>query len=143
MFRDELENKLGCGCPYCGVPMGRKRFSPTRDHMIPRSRGGTLEPGNKVIVCMPCNLSKGDLTIHEFYQALVSYRDPRAKHVARFIEGMSIYFQGRLRIPQVTPAVRATYPRMRYRRRLPKPSFAKKPAVPDDIDEQMSPAMAM
>lgn len=113
-MHQDLESKIGCNCPYCGVGMGRKEYRPTRDHMTPRSRGGTLEAGNKVIVCQPCNLAKGDLTIHEFYRALKSRNDPRVTHVQRFILGIDVYFAGRLRIPGVSREVRRSYPLVKF-----------------------------
>jgi 5-methylcytosine-specific restriction endonuclease McrA len=107
-----LENKIGCNCPYCGVQMGRTSYQPSRDHMVPRSRGGILNRTNKAIVCQPCNWDKGDLTIHEFYIELVKRRDPRAAYVNRLINGMQLYLAGRLRIPLVTKDIRATYPKL-------------------------------
>jgi 5-methylcytosine-specific restriction endonuclease McrA len=51
----------GKPCPCCGNPMipGTKQH-PTKDHVIPKSRGGTLEGDNCMIVCMQCNYQKGD-----------------------------------------------------------------------------------
>jgi len=50
------DQQKGC-CHYCGVYM-KNRFEV--DHYIPLSRGGTHEPGNIVLACMPCNRSKGN-----------------------------------------------------------------------------------
>lgn len=139
----QLEQQVGCGCPYCGVKMSRGTFRPTRDHLHPRSKGGILDPGNKVIVCLPCNQAKGDLTIHEFLAALTYYRDPRARHVRRFIEGMSLYFQGRLRILVVSYEERASYPRVVYQRRVPKPRRYPEATLVPDVEERMAPALGM
>lgn len=114
--------------------MGNRTFRPTRDHMTPRSRGGTLEYGNKVIVCEPCNYAKGNLDIYEFCRVLTEDLDPRAFYVARFIRNMSAYFEGRLRIPQVLREIRVVYPNVRY--------FLQ-PPEPDEIDEPMAPAFGM
>lgn len=43
-------------CAYCG---GRAE---TVDHIVPRSRGGTLTWDNAVAACMRCNHSKADRT---------------------------------------------------------------------------------
>jgi hypothetical protein len=140
-MREQFEKKLGCGCPYCGVAMGRyDEFTPSRDHIIPRSRGGTLEDDNKAIVCKPCNADKADLTILEFYLELVGNSDPRASHVARFINGMNLYFAGRLRIPHVPREVRRTYPRKGFNlRKFMAPSLA-----PDlEQEERMAPSFGM
>lgn len=62
-------------CPYCEKPMlvGTLR-RPTRDHALPKSRGGTLCAANRVIVCNPCNNEKGDMTPDEYrrYRRLVA-----------------------------------------------------------------------
>ena len=36
------------------------------DHMVPLSRGGSNWPHNLQLLCPPCNLSKGALTMEEF-----------------------------------------------------------------------------
>ena len=41
-------------CHYCG---GK---ATTRDHVVPRSRGGTNKPQNLVPACEPCNKAKAD-----------------------------------------------------------------------------------
>lgn len=38
---------------------------PERDHLIPRSRGGTNAFSNLVLSCARCNQSKGDLLLSE------------------------------------------------------------------------------
>lgn len=51
-------------CPYClePIPEGHR----TRDHKIPKSRGGKNEPENIVICCDKCNHEKGSLTPEEY-----------------------------------------------------------------------------
>jgi 5-methylcytosine-specific restriction endonuclease McrA len=59
---------------------------PSRDHIRPRSKGGTLDdPGNKVIVCDDCNQDKGSRSIGSFLYRLTRAGDPRAAVVAVFI----------------------------------------------------------
>ena len=56
--RETLARAVGLPCPYCGKPMDATR-PPTRDHIKPRRRGGTLaDPANKAIVCAVCNTDK-------------------------------------------------------------------------------------
>ena len=51
-----------CPCWYCGASLkGGKR---TRDHVVPKAKGGTY--GKKVDACERCNNKKADLTIHQF-----------------------------------------------------------------------------
>lgn len=48
-------------CVYC-----ISARATTRDHVIPRSRGGTIRRENQVPACAKCNGDKGDKTILEF-----------------------------------------------------------------------------
>ena len=47
-------------CFYCGEP------GTSRDHVIPRSKGGSDEPSNVVIACQWCNSSKRNRTLEEW-----------------------------------------------------------------------------
>lgn len=91
---------VGRPCPYCGAKMGvceqgsplaRSQVDapryPTRDHLLPRSRGGTNAAKNIAICCRCCNGDKGDRTPREWLAALADVYDPRAMHVARFMAG--------------------------------------------------------
>lgn len=51
----------GRRCHYCHRPNPT-----TRDHVIPRSRGGPDEAWNLVPACSRCNLRKADRTYEEF-----------------------------------------------------------------------------
>jgi 5-methylcytosine-specific restriction endonuclease McrA len=63
-FVEALKNAPPKGpCFYCGAP------AKTRDHKLPRSRGGTDAPENLVLACKSCNSSKGRLTAEEFLAA--------------------------------------------------------------------------
>lgn len=46
-------------CAYCGRRGGRL----TRDHVVPRSRGGTDRIANIVPACRSCNSKKRDLLL--------------------------------------------------------------------------------
>lgn len=46
----------------------RKPEYATRDHIIPRAKGGSSERGNIVAACAACNVRKGDLELGEFVQ---------------------------------------------------------------------------
>lgn len=73
-------------CPYCGKTMLRgTRRLPTRDHVRPRSTGGTLSKGNCLIVCAPCNGEKGSKSLFEFLEALSGRNDPRAERVRALV----------------------------------------------------------
>jgi len=76
--RAELVAAIGRPCCYCGRPMD----APTRDHIKPRSKGGTLAPHNKVLACEPCNQDKGSRSLASWLYRLCKVGDPRAAFVA-------------------------------------------------------------
>lgn len=51
-------------CPYClkEFPLSEA----TRDHKLPKSRGGRLDQNNIIIACKLCNNEKGSLTPEEY-----------------------------------------------------------------------------
>lgn len=57
-------------CVYCG----RHSNTLTRDHVIPRSKGGTSESSNLVKCCQSCNASKGDMTPEEWAESILNFR---------------------------------------------------------------------
>lgn len=75
----------GRPCPYCNRQMERRhpRLAPSRDHVIPESKGGK----EKIIACVQCNGIKGDmmLEVWEAFMAanpgwwLLSLRELRAR----------------------------------------------------------------
>lgn len=87
----DLQSVYGDPCPYCERPMMGWR-SPSRDHVIPKSKGGTLNDRNKLIVCSPCNNDKNNMTIGKFYKWLTWKRDPRAPIVKALIERRALEF---------------------------------------------------
>lgn len=48
----------GAHCHYCGVRLTKS--TRTRDHVIPRSKGGSDAGFNIVLACPGCNVKKGD-----------------------------------------------------------------------------------
>lgn len=57
----ERADPEGRVCAYCGIGKGL-----TRDHVQPRSRGGSNEPSNIVLACRNCNSAKGARTPAEW-----------------------------------------------------------------------------
>jgi 5-methylcytosine-specific restriction endonuclease McrA len=78
--RTELVAAIGKPCAYCGEPMA----APTRDHIRPRSKGGTLAQG-KALVCSPCNGDKGSRSLASWLYRLRKAGDQRAEIVAEFM----------------------------------------------------------
>lgn len=57
-----LHEKFGGKCQHCGIQTNLGRFGPdraTRDHHIPRSKGGG-EGGNLILACAACNSTRGN-----------------------------------------------------------------------------------
>lgn len=73
-------------CPYCRRQMDGTKQShstyPTRDHVVPKSRGGYFV----VICCRQCNNEKANLPLVGWLGLLKRRNDPRAIHVAAFID---------------------------------------------------------
>jgi 5-methylcytosine-specific restriction endonuclease McrA len=62
MPRAHKQRRLAVGqpCPYCCRTMERldhPRLAPTRDHVVPESRGGK----EVIVACMQCNTTKADM----------------------------------------------------------------------------------
>jgi len=56
----------GYVCQYCGVDCIKAGVVAEVDHVIPRSRGGTMAWTNLVCACRPCNQAKANRTAAEF-----------------------------------------------------------------------------
>lgn len=65
----DLFNEQGGRCYYCGCEMtlrlGKKNTA-TRDHVIPKSKGGPTELWNLVAACQQDNAAKGDMPLEQF-----------------------------------------------------------------------------
>ena len=73
-FKRKRGNRLlGRWCWYCGVQLTRR--TATRDHKVPRCRGGGDDPGNIVDACERCNNSKDHHSVEEFRLILFGRSD--------------------------------------------------------------------
>ncbi|MEW5927813.1 MAG: HNH endonuclease [Gemmatimonadota bacterium] len=78
-MRDGSAVCLAAHCWYCGVATtepvqpGEPQVPTmrTREHQLPRSRGGGNDPANVVLACQGCNNRKGFRTLEEFREAEV------------------------------------------------------------------------
>lgn len=66
-----LHRYVGKNCPYCDCIMHRGyrytgRQAPSRDHLVPLSRGGLNVAANIVVCCRQCNERKGALDAEEY-----------------------------------------------------------------------------
>jgi 5-methylcytosine-specific restriction endonuclease McrA len=79
LSRGSLGEWTGKTCPYCRRIMTNLEGphddrAPSRDHRVPRSRGGLNEVANIDVVCQRCNHEKGDLMPDEFGRLAVKGR---------------------------------------------------------------------
>jgi hypothetical protein len=62
--RENVYQKTNGHCAYCGRVLDIDRFS--RDHVIPRHRGGPDIGENMIASCNPCNVRKNTRIVEEF-----------------------------------------------------------------------------
>lgn len=68
-----LENEFkeeGQCCYYCKQTIDYDSI--TRDHIVPKVKGGHLYRANWVFACHPCNVAKGNLTLTQFADLCVA-----------------------------------------------------------------------
>ena len=66
----QVSRKSKGKCWYCGIDFLNAKL--TRDHILPRSKGGLNNPSNLVLACEPCNREKDDMTL-EIYRRHVQH----------------------------------------------------------------------
>lgn len=76
-------------CLYCGDEHPDREL--TRDHVVPRSRGGSDEWDNVVAACRRCNHRKGDRLPHERNMELLAL-----PYVPNFAEYLALINSGRI-----------------------------------------------
>lgn len=73
-----LAERDGSQCHYCEIPLdisaqqvlARPPWTPTSDHVIPRSAGGCDALGNLVLACLLCNNRRASIPYAEYLQRL-------------------------------------------------------------------------
>ncbi len=76
-------------CLYCGTHHQDRDL--TRDHVVPRSRGGNDSWDNLVAACRRCNHRKGDRLLHERSMELLAL-----PYVPNFAEYLALTNSGRI-----------------------------------------------
>ena len=61
----EAHNYFDEKCPYSGTPINEKNWH--LEHIIPVIMGGTTDSWNCIVVCGPCNLSKGGMHLLDWW----------------------------------------------------------------------------
>lgn len=75
-------------CWYCGLEghkMIGKQLRATRDHQLPKARGGTKDPKNLVLACHRCNNEKGSMDV-EAYRWFLQERRPLGEKIVFYGE---------------------------------------------------------
>ncbi len=60
---DAVRRRAGQRCQYCLMHQGLQGATFHIEHVIPQSRGGSLELSNLALACPGCNLHKADRTM--------------------------------------------------------------------------------
>lgn len=77
-----LLRRDGATCVWCSTPFGRLA-RPTREHVIPRVKGGPTWPENLVAACRGCNRERGTSSPVQWLDELrMRGRTPRPQVVA-------------------------------------------------------------
>lgn len=85
-------------CCYCNQPLNTlpdTKGNPlrlTRDHIVPKSRGGSDNPCNILFACVSCNSEKSDMTLDEYLWWIennpfnVTLKEEKIKNIKNIIE---------------------------------------------------------
>ena len=66
---DELIARDGPACVWCGRELWRRDL--TREHVVPRSRGGHMTLENAVVACRRCNRRRGSKPVDAYVRDLM------------------------------------------------------------------------
>lgn len=88
-----LEHLLEIGgnrCAWCGYDLAKPNARPTRDHVVPRIKGGPTRLENEVASCGSCNRLRGHASPSQFIETSRRDRglDPNAALVADQLEAL-------------------------------------------------------
>jgi len=98
---DHLLELGGWRCAWCGYDLTRTNARPTRDHVVPRVKGGPTRLENEVAACGSCNRTRGHASPSQFVETSRRDRglDPDAALVADQLDrlGAAIRSEGGMR----------------------------------------------
>ena len=91
-------------CEYCLIHQNYSPYAHEIDHFIARKHGGTNEPENLALACLPCNRRKGsDLTaIDPVSQQIVPLFNPRKQNWAEHFALEGAYIVGKTETGRAT-----------------------------------------
>jgi 5-methylcytosine-specific restriction endonuclease McrA len=67
---EDLIERDGATCVWCGRELWRRDL--TREHVVPRSRGGHMTPENALVACRPCNRRRGSRPVDAYVRELLT-----------------------------------------------------------------------
>ena len=65
---EELIERDGSACVWCGRELWVRDL--TREHVVPRSRGGPMTAENAVVACRACNKRRGSKPVDAYVREL-------------------------------------------------------------------------
>lgn len=89
-----MELSAGC-CTWCGYDLSRTNARPTRDHLVPKIKGGPTRLENEVAACGGCNAKRGHQSPSAFIESSRRERgvEPRADLVADQLDRLDAAIQ--------------------------------------------------
>lgn len=89
-----LDHLLDLGewrCAWCGYDLTRTNARPTRDHVVPRIKGGPTRLENEVASCGSCNQKRGHVSPSQYVESSRRDRglDPNAGLVADQLDALA------------------------------------------------------
>ena len=78
--KNMMLKKYNGRCAYCGCEL--RRGSVTVDHVVPKSKGGTLSNNNTKPSCIICNKLKASMSLDEFRNHLMREVRNKTKNAA-------------------------------------------------------------
>jgi 5-methylcytosine-specific restriction endonuclease McrA len=92
---EELLERGEHRCAWCGYDLTRTNARPTRDHVVPKIKGGPTRLENEVASCASCNRTRGHASPSQFIET--SRRDrglePNARLVGDQLEALEAAIQ--------------------------------------------------
>jgi 5-methylcytosine-specific restriction endonuclease McrA len=78
-------------CAWCGYDLTKSNARPTRDHIVPKIKGGPTRLENEVASCGSCNQQRGHASPSQFIEATRRDRglEPNAALVAAQLDSLN------------------------------------------------------
>ena len=87
-FRQSIFESWDWKCAYCDKELDTK--SATKDHIVPKFKGGHNVKSNMICSCSKCNRSKGSVLLEDWYNSSNSYySEERLGKIKHWIEDNS------------------------------------------------------